>query len=331
MKILKKLLKKLIIWNEVRKIKKKNKLKKNKIIIKKKKKINVKKNDIKTVKNLKTNKKKKKNIINYLFYAPIAVFSLIFALSISKIIIWSIEKINVDKTMNNINNMVVIEEVVNNKDETLSEEEPKEEEKKEESIYDSYKKLKLINVDFKKLKELNSATVGWIQVNGTEVNYPVVRALDNEFYLHRDFNDNYNSAGWIFMDYRNDPNNLDKNTIIYGHNRMDNIMFGTLMNTLKKSWFNNKDNHYVKLSTPTENSVWQVFSVYYIKATSDYIQTEFINDSDYLNFINLIKGRSVHEFNLDVSSDDKIITLSSCYSKTERLVVHAKLVNSQTR
>ena len=329
MKLLKKLLKKIIIWIEIRKIKKKNKLNKNTIINKK----GVKNNSVKTVKKLKSLKvnKKKKSIVNYLFYAPIAVFSLIFLLSIGKIIIWSIEKISVDKTMDDINNMVVIEEVVDNKEETLPEEEKKEEVKKEESIYDTYKKINLINVDFNKLKELNSATVGWIQVNGTEVNYPIVRALDNEFYLHRDFNDNYNSAGWIFMDYRNDPNNLDKNTIIYGHNRMDNIMFGTLMNTLKKSWFNNKDNHYVKLSTPTENSVWQVFSVYYIKATSDYIQTEFINDSDYLDFINLIKGRSVHNFNLDVSSNDKIITLSSCYSKTERLVVHAKLVNSQAR
>ena len=231
--------------------------------------------------------------------------------------------------MANINDLIIVEEVLNNQeDEVINDDK---EEVKEESIYSSYKKTSLISVDFNKLKDLNSATVGWIQVNGTDVNYPVVKALDNDFYLHHDFNDKYNSAGWIFMDYRNNPNNFDKNTIIYGHNRMDDIMFGTLMNTLKKSWFNNKDNHYIKLSTPKENSVWQVFSVYYIKATSDYIKTEFVNDSDYLSFIDLIKGRSIHSFNLDVSSNDKILTLSSCYSKTERLVVHAKLINSQAR
>ena len=360
MKILKKLLKKFIIWNEVRKIRKNNKIerisKKDKYIIevkkidinklreiepkKKSKSLKTKKSIPHLKKDCKEKKISKKSISNkkkinnnFIFYIPIAVFSLIFIFSISKVIIWSIEKIKVNKTMANINELIIVEEVLNNsEDEIVDEEkEDKKEDVKEESIYSSYKKTSLISVDFNKLKELNSATVGWIQVNGTDVNYPVVKALDNEFYLHHDFNDKYNSAGWIFMDYRNNANNFDKNTIIYGHNRMDDIMFGTLMNTLKKSWFNNKDNHYIKLSTPKENSVWQVFSVYYIKSTSDYIKTEFVNDSDYLSFIDLIKGRSIHSFNLDVSSNDKVLTLSSCYSKTERLVVHAKLINSQAR
>ena len=279
------------------------------------------------------NKKKKSLKIKNLFiYFSIVFFALLLIFSITKIIIWSIERYNVNKTMKEINSSVSVDEVaVEETEESLEKEDKEKKEEKKDDIYRTYKTQNLISVDFNKLKEINSATVGWIKVNGTEVNYPVVQALDNDFYLYKDFNDNYNSAGWIFMDYRNNPNNFDKNTIIYGHNRMDDIMFGTLMNTVKSSWFNNKDNHYIKLSTPSENNVWQIFSVYHLNATSDYIKTKFVDDNEFISFIDMIKNRSIHKFNLDVSSDDKILTLSSCYSKTERLVVHAKLINSQAR
>ena len=67
------------------------------------------------------------------------------------------------------------------------------------------------------------------------------------------------------------------------------------------------------------------------KIAGDYIKTKFVDDNEFISFIDMIKNRSIHKFNLDVSSGDKILTLSSCYSKTERLVVHAKLINSQAR
>ena len=89
------------------------------------------------------------------------------------------------------------------------------------AYYTNYKQV------FNELMKKNDDTVGYLMVNNTKINYPVVQASTNSYYLNRDFNKRKNSMGWIFMDYRNNPTNLDKNTIIYGHNIKQGIMFGT--------------------------------------------------------------------------------------------------------
>lgn len=108
-------------------------------------------------------------------------------------------------------------------------------------------------------------------------------------------------------------------------------MFGSLRNILSSSWYNNSDNHIIKLSAPTENTLWQVFSVYHIKTTNDYIQTRFTSDQEYLNFLNKLKDRSAVTFDTTVSASDKILTLSTCYNKTDKVVMHAKLIKREAR
>lgn len=85
------------------------------------------------------------------------------------------------------------------------------------------------------------------------IDYPVVQASDNSFYLTRSFDKSKNSAGWIFADYRNKLDGTDKNIILYGHNRLDNSMFATLNNTQKESWYNNPENKYITYTTPNRN------------------------------------------------------------------------------
>ena len=92
--------------------------------------------------------------------------------------------------------------------------------------------MNLINVDFQELKSTNNQTVGWIQVNGTNINYPFVQANDNKYYLTHSFDKSHNTSGWVFLDYRNNIQTLDKNTILYAHGRIDKTMFGTLKNIL---------------------------------------------------------------------------------------------------
>lgn len=87
----------------------------------------------------------------------------------------------------------------------------------------------------------------------------------------------------------------------------------------------------VKISTETENTLWQVFSVYHIPTTSDYIQTEFNSDQEFLRFANMLKDRSSYNFDTNISEIDKILTLSTCYSKTDKVVMHAKLIKRETR
>ena len=116
--------------------------------------------------------------------------------------------------------------------------------------------MNLLDVDFTELEKINKDVKGWIQVNGTNINYPFVQTSNNDYYLTHSFNRDYNSAGWIFMDYRNNINNLDKNTILYGHSRLDKTMFGSQKNLLKSDWYKDKNNHIIKLSTNNTNTLW---------------------------------------------------------------------------
>ena len=197
--------------------------------------------------------------------------------------------------------------------------------------YWDYIKMNLINVDFEELLNDNSDTVGWIQVNGTNINYPIVQTTNNDYYLTRAFDKSYNDAGWVFMDYRNDAEDFNKNTIIYAHSRLDKTMFGSLKNILRSGWLDNSDNYVIKLSTPYENTLWQVFSVYHLPTTSDYLKVEFNSDSDYNDFLNMISSRTAYNFGTSVNTDDKILTLSTCYANDEKLVVHAKLIKREKR
>ena len=192
--------------------------------------------------------------------------------------------------------------------------------------YWEYVQMNLIDVDFNDLKNINPSTIGWIQVNGTNINYPFVQTNDNKYYLNHSFNKSKNSAGWVFMDYRNNISVLDKNTIIYAHGRLDNTMFGSLKNILTSGWLNNKNNYIVKLSTEYENNLWQVFSVYKIKTTNDYLQISFISNESFLEFTNKLIKRSNFNFNTKVNEIDKILTLSTCYNEKEKVVLHAKLI-----
>lgn len=241
------------------------------------------------------------------------------------IVSWNRDKNKTDRIISDLQNETKVEEIQDNNIEVNTDQENIE----KSDPYWNYMKMNLINVNFDNLKTINNETRGWIQVNGTNINYPFVQTVDNEYYLTHSFDKSNNSAGWIFMDYRNDINDLNKNTIIYAHGRYDGTMFGTLKNILSNNWLNNNNNHVVKLSTEYENSLWQVFSVYKIPTTSDYLAVEF-NDN-FIDFTTMLINRSVFDFNTTVNEDDKIITLSTCYNNNEKIVLHAKLIKREAK
>lgn len=173
--------------------------------------------------------------------------------------------------------------------------------------------------------------VGWIRVSGTNINYPFVQASDNKYYLNHSFDKSYNSAGWVFLDYRNNKYNLAKNNIIYAHGRRDTTMFGSLRGILTNGWLNNTSNFTIQLSMENENTLWQIFSVYRIPTTNDYIQIEFIDNKKFLDFTNKLISRSAYNFNATVSENDVILTLSTCYDDNDKVVVHAKLIKREKK
>ena len=86
----------------------------------------------------------------------------------------------------------------------------------------------ILAVDFASLQAENGDVFGWIYSKGSQINYPVVQGSDNVFYMDHLYNEEWNPGGAIFMDYRNQPDFSDYNTIIYGHNMLDGTMFASL-------------------------------------------------------------------------------------------------------
>lgn len=266
-----------------------------------------------------------KNVVIVLFFL---IFLFLCVFSVVKIVKWKIDSNNTKKLIDNITtNTPVVEKKDSDSVELINE--PVE--KDETDPYWKYISMSLVEVDFKNLIKENSDTLGWIKVDGTNINYPFVQASDNEYYLTHSFDKSYSDAGWLFLDYRNNINELGRNNIIYGHGRYDTTMFGTLKNIMRSNWYYDNDNHIVKLSTLSENTLWQVFSVYRIKTTSDYIITEFSSDEEFEKFIDLIKNRSSYNFYTSVNTNDKILTLSTCYDNDDKIVMHAKLIKKETR
>ena len=183
------------------------------------------------------------------------------------------------------------------------------------------------NIDLNSYRIQNNDTAAYLMVDGTNINYPVVQTNDNKYYLEHDFYHRYSLKGAIFADYRDDFNNLLNNTIIYGHHRLDNIMFGQIDKLFTADYFI-QSNHIIKLITFNKTYIFEVFSVYEIEPEVYYLTTSFNNNSDYLNFLNTIKNRSQYDFKQPIDSYSKILTLSTCNtSNTGRLVVHAVLRN----
>lgn len=274
-------------------------------------------------------KKKKRQIKwkNIILILTICIFTTTLIFSLFNIIKWKLDSNKTSDQIDNIQENTIVQEKEDTPETEIVEQE---EEIPKENPYWDYIKMNMIDVDFSDLKKINSNVRGWIKVNGTNINYPFVQANDNKYYLTHSFNNSYNQAGWVFLDYRNNNTN-NKNTIIYAHGRTDKTMFGSLKNILSSGWLNNSNNYVVKISTERENTLWQVFSVYHIPTTSDYIQTEFTNNDEFFEFANMLKDRSAYNFNTTVNKTDNILTLSTCYNNSDKVVLHAKLIKKESK
>jgi len=189
------------------------------------------------------------------------------------------------------------------------------------SYYTKYNQL------FDELSKVNEDTVGWIKVNNTKIDYPVVQSTDNKYYLKRDFNKKSNSMGWIYMDYRNNIYNLSNNTIVMGHNIKAGLMFGTLRYTTNESWYTNPENQIITFNTKVKNMKWKIFSIYSIPVTNDYLYANFGDLDEFKLFVEKLKARSIYDFKVEVNKEDHILTLNTCGpTSATRVVVHAVLI-----
>lgn len=183
-------------------------------------------------------------------------------------------------------------------------------------------------VNFDELKKINSDTCGWIQINGIDINMPVVQADNNEYYLKYSFDKSYNLSGWAFVDYRDKLDGTDKNIIIYGHNRRDNIMFSPLINIIKPDWYNDENNKYITfISEDGKETIYEVCSIYQTEVEDYYIQTDFSTEEEHQKFLDTIKSRSIKKYDVNLNTKDQILTLSTCGNNSKyRVILHAKKI-----
>ena len=182
-------------------------------------------------------------------------------------------------------------------------------EKEEENLYDKYE-------DYR----------GWIKIDNTNINYPIVQGKDNLFYLDKDINKNYLSSGSIFMNYLNHGFN-DENTVLFGHHMRNKTMFAQLKKYKEKEFF--YGNNDIEIEVENDKVLkYKVFSAYVTDSKDNYIKTNFDDKDQYKEFLEDIKNKSQYKSDIDVNENDKIITLSTCsYEFNDaRMVVHGKLL-----
>lgn len=174
------------------------------------------------------------------------------------------------------------------------------------------------------LKKINSDMIGWIYIDGTNINYPIVQHTDNDYYLTHLYNNEPNSAGSIFMDYQNDAAFSDQNTLIYGHSRLDGTMFAQLRKLKEQSFVDQHPN--ITIYTETETAEYKIISVNVVSDTYNYRSLDIGNNLE--TYIESMIQSSCIQTDTAITDTDKIITLSTCTNVIEdgRLIVIAKLI-----
>ena len=188
-------------------------------------------------------------------------------------------------------------------------------------------------IDFHKLKATNEDILGWINIKGTVVDYPLLMSRkSNDDYIYTTYEKKYSSFGSIFTDFRNEEDFTDRNTIIYGHNMKNGAMFGNLMKYAKLDYA--KENNEVRVLKEEGVDIYKVYSAYKTLANSESYTYKFKDDNEFKNFIEMTKEKSVINLDVEVETQDRVITLSTCTDTgrtANRYVVHALYVETQEK
>jgi len=195
---------------------------------------------------------------------------------------------------------------------------------KEEEDKIDINKMK-INHDI--LLDVNDEYKAWINIKDTNINYPILQAADNDYYLKYTFQRTYNSAGSIFIDANIEAGMDAKNVIVHGHNMNDASMFGDLKKYRDRDFL--EANKTFQVYTPEGDYDYEIFSVYVVSNSNVEITYQYGYESDeiFLEIMNKLKTYSLHNTDVEIIAEDKIMTLSTCTNNgKQRLVVIGKQI-----
>jgi sortase B len=179
------------------------------------------------------------------------------------------------------------------------------------------------NEDIGSLKAKNKDTVGYIEIKGTAIKYPVVQGKDNNYYENHTFSKKKNASGAIFMDSTNAADLSDFNLILYGHNMKDGSMFHELLQYRKTAF--TREHRNIVLAGLYENKTYYVFSAYTCSQDTDVRGFQYNTADERQVFLNVIMKRSVISAgSANPTADDQIITLVTCRENSSKdyFVVH---------
>ncbi len=189
-------------------------------------------------------------------------------------------------------------------------------------------------LQLKELKKENSDIVGWLEIEGTTINYPVLQGNDNDYYLTHTYKKQYSKNGSIFLDKDYDFSIPSSNLLIYGHNNKNGKMFEELINYESEEYY--KEHPIIRFTTIEEDSTFEIISVfksrvYYKNETNVFRYYYFINaenEEEYNYYVEQCKKDSLYNIENFAKYGEQLLTLSTCdYSTTNgRFVVVAKKI-----
>ncbi len=188
--------------------------------------------------------------------------------------------------------------------------------------------LELVRAKLSSLSQTNEDLYGWITVEGTNINYPIVQGDDNSYYLNHAYTGDYLPIGSIFVDYRNNRSiTKNYNTVIYGHNITSGTMFHDVEKFFNEEMFNNT---YIVIYTMDGIYYYEPFAIYKAKYDYQYFRTGFSSADDFIAFTDEIQGNSSLTKDIEFTENDRVLTLSTCTNiiNSERYALHARLVKT---
>ena len=194
-------------------------------------------------------------------------------------------------------------------------------------------------IKVEQLQQENSDVIGWIEIENSNISYPVLQSKENnKFYLNHNYKKEYSKQGSLFLDEKFDLDLPSTNYLIYGHNnRGNNEMFAGLMNYKNKSYYNTHKN--IRFTTNREDSIYDILAVFYSRVyykneTNVFRYYYFVNaknEEEYNDFVKNAKEVSIYETGVNASYGEQLLTLSTCeYSQVDgRFVIVSKKKNTQ--
>lgn len=174
-----------------------------------------------------------------------------------------------------------------------------------------------------KLQEQNSDIVGWIEIEGTHINYPVLQGEDNSYYMNHNYKKEENTYGSIFLDKDYDWSIPSSNLLLYGHNLQNGELFHDILNYKDKSYY--EEHPVIRFTTEKEDSEYEIIAafysrVYYKSEKNAFRYYYFINadnEEEYNEFVKNAKETSIYDTGKTAEYGDQLITLSTCSYHTE--------------